>query len=189
MTLDQINNILFWICFSTLLWNAYFLLFNKGIPNLRTSKAIRQKVIEVFLAESKLLKKDNMTVYDIGCGYGHITRDLARAMPNANIIGVEVNKISYWRAILTSKILGIKNTRYINKNFHDVDISDADGLYMFLLGRLMKQIREKLEQDLTKGTLVVSNKFKINGDWTPIDTLDIKTLAPSQKTIFIYKKE
>ncbi|MAZ77026.1 MAG: hypothetical protein CMH31_06995 [Micavibrio sp.] len=186
--IDQINNILFWTCLFVLLWNAYFLLFNKGVPNLRSSKAIRAQVVEKFIDEAKILNKDSMIIYDIGCGYGHITRDMARALPQAIIIGIEINIISYTRAILTSKILGIKNTRYIRKNFHDVDLSDADGLYMFLLGSLMEQIRGKLEKDLKKGTLIISNKFQINGKWKPIKTLNINTLAPSQKTVYIYRK-
>jgi SAM-dependent methyltransferase len=188
MLMDQINDVLKWICLFVLLWNAYFIFFNKGIPNLGSAKAIRQKVVQEFI--NRLKSNDNMApiIYDIGCGYGYVTRDLARAMPHAKIIGIEVNKISYWRAILTSKILGIKNTHYINKNFHDVDLSHADGLYMFLLGRLMLQIRTKIEKDLKKGTIVISNKFQINGDWQPIKKIDVTTIAPSQKTIYIYER-
>ncbi len=186
--MDQINDVLKWICLFVLLWNAYFIFFNKGIPNLGSAKAIRSKVVQEFIEHMKKTQNTAPIIYDIGCGYGYVTRDLARSMPNAKIIGIEVNKISYWRAIITSKIVGIKNTHYINKNFHDVDLSNADGLYMFLLGRLMGQIRGKLEQDLKKGTIVISNKFAINGDWQPLKIIDVTTIAPSQKTIYIYER-
>lgn len=187
--LDIFNEILSWILWFLLLWNCYFLLFNKGIPNIKTSVAIRKKTIKLFKEHAKKSDKKEFTLIDLGSGYGHMSRDMARAMPDVNIIGIEVNKISYWRAVITAKFLKIKNLSYINKNFHDVDLSIADGVFLFLLGTLMGQIRPKLERDLKAGTLVCSNKFKIGGDWQPHEEIDISTIAPHQKTLYVYIKK
>jgi hypothetical protein len=43
--LEIFNEIMFWVLWFLLLWNAYFLLFNRGVPNIKTSKTIRKKTI------------------------------------------------------------------------------------------------------------------------------------------------
>ncbi len=186
--LEIFNEIMFWVLWFLLLWNAYFLLFNRGVPNIKTSKTIRKKTIDIFKKHFQATNKKEFTIIDLGSGYGHFSRQMALTMPQAHIIGIEVNKISYWRAVLTARLKGIKNLSYINKDFHDVDLSVADAVYLFLLGTLMGKIRPKLEQDLKSGTLVCSNKFKIGGDWQPQEVIDISTIAPHQKTLYVYIK-
>ncbi len=169
-----------------LLWNGYYLLFNRGIPNIKTSKAIREKTVALFNKRSK--NNEDFTIYDLGSGYGKMSRDLAHALPDAQIIGVEVNYLTYIIACAMQKICGLKNLKYIRRDFKDVDLSNADGIYMFLLGTLMKGIREKLEQDLKTGTFVCSNKFKVGGNWAELKTIDVSTLAPNQGVLFVYER-
>jgi SAM-dependent methyltransferase len=188
MTIEFINNILFWICLFVLLWNAYFLLFNQGIPNIKTAKAIREKIIAELKKEIAQSGKENFTILDLGSGNGTLTRHIAKEIPKANVIGLEINKIAYWHSLFFKKIQNIKNLSYRNVDLYKTNISEADAVVMFLLGSFMKDIREKLEQDLKKGAFVFSNKFKINGDWEPLETFDIKTLAPNQKTFYKYQR-
>lgn len=186
--MDAINDVLFWICLYVLLWNAYFLLFNQGIPNIKTSKAIRNRIIEELKTEIKNSNKPDFTIIDLGSGNGTFTRHIAKAIPNANVIGIEINKIAYWLSCLIAKFQKINNLTYSNADLYKTNIGQADAIVMFLLGTFMKDIREKLERDLKAGTFVFSNKFKINGDWEPLKTIDVKTLAPNQKTFYKYKK-
>lgn len=188
MSIDLINEILFWICLYVLLWNGYFLLVNRGTPNIRTVSAIRQDMIKRLQEEAKKSGKDEFIIYDLGSGGGTFSREIALAIPNARVTGIEIAKPAYWKSLLVKKLRGPKNVHYRNEDLYKSDISDADAIVMFLLGRFMGTTRPKLEKDLKEGTLVLSNKFKIGGDWEPLETIDVKTLAPHQKTYFVYRR-
>lgn len=128
-------------------------------------------------------------IIDLGSGNGRTSRYIARQIPQAHIIGIEISYLAYWQSCIMQKLTRIKNLKYKHANFHDVDIADANAVVMFLLGTLMASVRTKLDSDLKEDTLVISNKFKIGGDWTPKEVRDVKTLAPHQKTLFIYRKK
>jgi precorrin-6B methylase 2 len=182
-TIDFINSILFWVFLFVLVWQAYYLLFGKGVPNISTAPAIRKAIIE----KLKDLKSKNPIIYDLGCANGQFTREMARALPHAQIIGIEISKMEYLQAVFLKKLLRIKNVSYIKSDFYKVDLSNADAVFMFQLGRDMGDMRPKLEKDLKPGTLVIANKFKIGGNWEPVEVCTIKTLAPAQKTFYVYR--
>jgi len=182
-TIDFINSILFWVFLFVLIWQAYYLLCGKGVPNISTAPAIRRAIIE----KLKGLSAENPVIYDLGCANGQFTREIAKAMPHAQIIGIEISKIEYLQAIFFKKLLGIKNVTYIKSDFYDVDLSNANAIFMFQLGRDMGDMRPKLEKDLKPGTLVIANKFKIGGEWEPAEVITVKTLAPAQKTFYVYE--
>jgi SAM-dependent methyltransferase len=186
--LEIINPILFWIGMYMVGWNAYFLVFNKGIPNIRTAPAIRKEIISRLKTLASTTNQSPFTILDMGCGNGDFSKEIATAIPEAKVIGIEVSRLSYWRACLLKKRSGLSNLEFRRADFYKTDISEADIVVMFLLGTLMGRIREKLESDLMPGTYVFSNKFKVGGDWAPIETVDVKTLAPNQKTFYIYKR-
>lgn len=186
--MDTINDILFWVCLYVLLWNAYFLVFNRGIPNINTAPAIRKKAAALLKEDFKRRGKDTYTVIDLGSGNGNFSRHIARAMPQARVIGIDIDRIAHFRANLARRLCGLKNLEYRRGDFYEQDLSGADAVVLFLLGTLMGRIRPKLERDLKDGALVISNKFAIGGDWVPVDVLEVKTLYPHQKKVFVYRK-
>lgn len=181
--IDNINNILFWVFLYVLLWQVYYLLFNKAIPNITTAPAIRKAIIK----KLKGLDLKNPTIYDLGCGNGLFTREIAQELAGVNMIGVEIDQIAYWRAALMKKIKGIKNLSYIKNDFYNINLSNADVVFFFLVGRDMSFIRNKLEKDLKSGAIVITNKFEMGGTWKPLEVCETKTLAPAQKTFYIYQ--
>ena len=48
---DTVNSILAPLLLFMLIWQAYILIFNKGVPNIRTAPAIRRKIIEILQKE------------------------------------------------------------------------------------------------------------------------------------------
>jgi SAM-dependent methyltransferase len=188
-TFEIIENIIFYLALYVLLWNAYFLLVNKGIPNIKTAPAIRLEVISRLRAEMAAKKKTGspFTIIDLGCGNGDFSRQIAREIPEARVIGIEISKLAYARCCLMKRIYGLKNLEYRNEDFRDSEIlKEADAVCMFLLGTLMKSIRETLENNLKEGTFVSSNKFPVGGDWEPKEVIDVDTLYPHQKTLYLY---
>jgi len=188
-TFEIIENILFYLARYVLLWNAYFLLVNKGIPNIKTAPAIRLEVIRRLKQEMATKNKTNVpfTIIDPGCGNGNFTRQIARALPDARVIGIEISKLAYWKCCLMKRFTCLSNLEYRNEDFRQSEIlKEADAVCMFLLGTLMKSIRETLESNLKEGTFVSSNKFPVGGDWEPDEVIDVKTLYPHQKTLYLY---
>ena len=85
------------------------------------------------------------------------------------------------------RLAGLENLEYRNEDFRTSEVlKEADAVCMFLLGTLMKSIREALEAHLKEGTFVSSNKFPVGGDWVPEDIIDVDTLYPHQKTLYLY---
>lgn len=185
LNIDHINMVLFWVFLYILLWQAYILLFNKSIPNITTAPAIRKQIIKKIL---KLALK-NPVIYDLGCGNGKFTREMAKKIPNSRIIGVEIDKIAYFKANLVQKFKKLPNISYIKDDFYNIDLSNADIVFFFLVGRDMSFIREKLEKDLKPGATIITNKFQLGGQWQPLEKCNVKTLAPAQKTFYIYANQ
>ncbi len=181
----HINNVLFWIFLYVLLWQAYYLFFNKGIPNITTAPAIRKAIIK----KIKDLGLKNPIIYDLGCGNGRFTREIAKNIPNSHVIGVEIDKIAYYKALFVQKWGDYPNISYIKDDFYNIDLSNADIVFFFLVGRDMSFIREKLEKDLKAGAIVITNKFQMGGAWEPLGEYCVKTLAPAQKTFYIYSNQ
>ncbi len=184
--LEWIENILFYTALYVLLWNAYFLTVNRGIPNIRTAPAIRKKMADFIRQDMARKQKDQYVIMDIGAGNGDLSRFMARTFPEARVIGVEIDKLAYWKCCLYGRLAGLKNLSYRNEDFHKTSLSEADAVVMFLSWLLMNDIRKTLEEKLSPGTLITSNKFPLGGDWKPEQALDVDTLYFHQKRLYVY---
>ncbi len=189
LDLDSINQILFWIFAYLMAWNAYILFFNRGVPNIKTAPAIRKKVIEIFHEErSKIGAEAAFQIIDLGAGNGDFSREIAKNLPKAQIVGLEISRLSYKRAQLINRLKPLGNLSFQRCDFMEFDFREAGAVYMFLLDSMMPQIRDQLWERLPKGCLVLSNKFPLGGPWEPESIIDVKTLAPHQKTLYIYRR-
>ncbi|HRQ61408.1 MAG TPA: class I SAM-dependent methyltransferase [Alphaproteobacteria bacterium] len=177
--METINAILFWVLLFVLGWQAYILIFNRGIPNIRTAPALRRAMID------KLKEAGAKRIYDLGSGGGDLSRTIAAALPDAKVTGLEISAGAVRRAQGRGKHL--PNLEYIQGDFMKADLSQADALVMFLIDTMMPPLREKLRKELKPGTIVISNKFPLGGDWVPAEELSIKTLYLNQKMIYLYR--
>jgi hypothetical protein len=187
--LDPVNEILFWLAAWALVWQTWILVFHKGVPNIRTVPALRKEVIETLRADMvERGKASNYTIIDLGAGDGHLSRTVARSIPEARVIGLEVFWLSYMIAKLLKLIYGVKNVEYKRTNFFKYDVAHADAVTMYLVAPLMQKVGEKLNKELKPGALVISNKFKLGDGWVPEEVRDVKTLYIHQKDLYIYRK-
>lgn len=193
MTLDltPISNILFWLFMFFYAWNVYIVLFNKGVPNIRTAPAIRKKIIELLKADfaARGQTKSPYIIYDLGSGNGLITREIARALPGAKVIGIEADALARRWANYFKDKQKIANLEYRDGNFYEADLSEAAAVVFYLTSMDMARMGEKLMRELAPGTLVTSNRFELSGGWKPTQTLDIFTLYPHQRRLNVYKKQ
>lgn len=131
----------------------------KGAPFVRSKKDKIQTMIR--LADIK----PGMRIMDLGSGDGSILIEAARA--GAAGTGVEINPFlvpySQWRI----RRAGFADTIHILKqDFRAADLSNADVIFVYLLPRALKKLESRFAQDLTPGTRIISNSFKLPG-WRP----------------------
>ncbi len=186
--LSLINTVLFWLGIYILLWNAYILLFNRGVPNIRTAPAIRRVIIERLKKDAVAKAKKPYVVVDMGSGNGLFTREIARAMPETKVIGLEISNLAFRWAEWFRRGSRLKNLEYKKVDFFTYDFSGVDAVLVFLTIYDMGRVGKKLNEALRPGTLVTCNKFQLGDGWEPVETMDVSTLYPHQKTLSIYRK-
>jgi SAM-dependent methyltransferase len=187
VTIGNLNVAILAIAVIALLWNVYFLAFNRGIPNIRTAPAIRRRMIELLKEDCRRRGKKNYTILDLGSGNGLLTRDIARALPEARVIGLEISSQQLAWAKMMKRRQKIRNLEYKKGDFFKYDMTKADAIVLFQLGT--HHIGEKLNKDLKKGTLVISNKFPLGDGWKHDVLMKVETWYPFQKKLYIYHKK
>lgn len=186
--MELINEILHWVCLYVLLWYGYILLVNKGAPNITTAPAIRKKIIEILKQDAENSGKTPYNIVDMGSGNGAFVRQIAQAIPQAEVTGIDVDPIAHFRACLSKKLGRIGNVHFKRMNFYDYDLSNTNAVVLFQLGSEMPDLRKKFAKELPAGAILTVNRFPLQGEWEPVEKIDVSTLAPNQKELYIYRK-
>jgi SAM-dependent methyltransferase len=188
--LDLAERLVFWLAFGIVSLDAYFVLFHKGIPNIRTAPAIRRQVIS--LLQQDFAAKGHPPSYiimDLGSGNGLLTREIAKAIPGAKVVGLEIAPQSLAWANWMKKRQGLANLDYRQQDFLTCDYSEADAVVMFLIPAVLGALGKKLHESARPGTLIISNKFPLGDGWQPTEKQRVKTLYLHQGGLYIYRGE
>lgn len=131
----------------------YFIIaFVSGAPFVPTADPVARKMIEL-----SGVKKDQI-VYDLGSGDGKLL--YLAAKEGARAIGIEINPILVFYARLRQLFLRVPGSMQTKwGNFWGNDVKNADIVYVYLLPWRMDALARKLERELKKGAVVVSNSF------------------------------
>jgi len=162
-------------------------LFHKGIPNIRTAPAIRQTIIRLLAEDCAARNKAGYTIVDLGSGNGLMTREIARALPQAKVIGIEITPQSVLWSNWRRKLAKLDNLEYQCLDFFAYDFSQADAIVMYLLPPVMDALGKKLHSEARNCALILSNKFPLGDGWHAEQTLHVKTLYPHQGTLYMYR--
>ncbi len=123
--------------------------------------------------------------YDLGCGDGRVAIEAAKR--GAKAVCVELRRDLIEEAYRRAEEAGVADRIiFVNKSFFDVDISDADIIYMYLLTRVNARLRPKLEKELRPGARVVTLDFEIPG-WRPVH-VEKHYVAGMQRILYLYVK-
>jgi SAM-dependent methyltransferase len=121
-----------------------------------------QKDIKRFLVLAEI--KPGQVVYDLGCGDGRLV--IAAAHAGAKAIGLEVSILPFVGGFLR-KLLARSKAKIQFRDFWMVDLGSADVVYFFLIPRIYKQLKQKLEKELKPGARVIAYVWPIEG-WQPV---------------------
>lgn len=140
----------------------------------------------------KALEINNESVvYDLGCGDARVLFYSANLLPKATYIGVEngpfpviiARTLSWWNKKRNKGAVQI-----LNKNFFDVDLSNATHIFVYLYPNVMDDLLPKFDKELKSGTRVVSTTFKFTQK-APIAEIDLERNGRLQiaRKLYIYQ--
>ncbi len=110
--------------------------------------------------------KPDEILYDMGSGDGRILIMAAKEF-QLRCIGIEIRQDLFKRSMDEVKRLNLESRiNIINKDFFNVNISDADIVTLYLNASANEKLRPKLEKELRTGTRVISHDYEIRG-WKP----------------------
>lgn len=147
-----------------------------GAPFVPTS----QKVIDEILKNAKL--KPNSLFVELGSGDGRVVR---RAVQKYRVrgIGVEIHPYLYIYSRLKAKIEQLDSVHFRRQSFFTTDLTEADILFLFLLPRTLKKLKDKLLKECKRNCVIISHGFKIP-DW---DSFIIKKTDRKTFPTYYYK--
>jgi SAM-dependent methyltransferase len=156
------------------------------IPLVVTQQAARKVVLDLVRQEVEKKPGQKLKIYDLGAGLGGLCIAVARAFPNAEVIGLEMGGPIWAFAALRGLIGGPKNVRFLKRDFWKFDIHDGDIVMCYLGDVVMKELSEKLRRESRPGRLFISNTFPLPADWRPEQRIPID--AALSKEILVYRQ-
>ena len=119
---------------------------------------------------------------DLGCGIGSVLKSLSVAYPRRQFTGIEFGVWSY--LVCRARFLFCKNVTIKWGNFFWYDWSRYDGLYLFWVEKTIARTRQKIENRLQSGQILVSYVFEIK--WLQ-DKLIEKNQTDKRLPFYVYK--
>jgi len=165
------------VVFCLLLSGTAIVSIGLRVPYVPTKKNVIDKIFKTI----KLKKGKNF--YDLGCGDGRMLIE-AEKRTQANVIGYEIAPLIYiWARI--KKLYFRSKAKIYYKNFFKEKLNNADVIFCYLMPFQLKKLAIKIKKECKKGTLVVSNTFKIEG--LKPEKVIVKNPLQKTPTLYFYK--
>jgi len=161
--------------------------FKTGVPTIASFPSARRKIIEILQKDfaARAASGQPYTIIDLGSGSGQLAWRIARALPDARVIGVEISTIPWLHSVVRQRILGPKNLDYKRADFWTFSCAEADAVVTYLTENIIERVSEKLRRELKPGALVAANDVALRGDWKPVDSVATGLL---KMQIFVYRQ-
>lgn len=157
-----------------------------GVPTFPTMPPVRRKIIEILKRDMAERPLRHYNILDLGSGSGQMTSRIARALPDANVTGIELSYIPWLRSVVSQKLFGPRNLAYLRLDFWAYDCSAADAVVTYLPGKIMERVGDKLRKELRSGTLIAANTFALRAGWKPVETFTLR--APLKTNVYVYRQ-
>lgn len=103
------------------------------------------------------------TIYELGSGWGTLAFPLAKKYPSCTVVAYENSPIPYLFSKIRHIFWGYKNLFLKRQDFFKADLKNATMIVCYLYPGAMQKLKKKFENELMKGTLIVSNTFSVPG--------------------------
>lgn len=138
------------------LLGLFFPVVRQGAPFFLSSPKATQELAQLLAGQASA---GPLRVLDCGCATAGLLVGLARALPNAELVGAETAPISFWIARLRAS--GVANLTVLYRDFWAIDFSSYSVIYAFLAPPPMSALWEKFSREARPGALLISNSFAI----------------------------
>lgn len=153
-----------------------FMRFSPPVPSSgKTKKAMLEH------AAKYLEQHENLTVTDLGSGWGTLLLPLAKHFSSHRFVGYELANLPYYISKLRASRL--KNLQFKRQNFFNVNLSNTDVIFCFLLPSAMQKCEDKILPQLKQGTLIYANRFPLPN----IEPLQTISLGSAYETFYVYR--
>lgn len=128
------------------------------VPFVPSSNKARQ------LAVKTVEMEEGQRFVELGSGDGRVCLMFVRRYP-IKAMGVERNRWLHWLAKLRSKLDFRKKgeVRWVRGDLFEVDLTEADVVYMYLLSSMIERLKPNLEK-MKKGSKAISWHYKLKSD-------------------------
>ena len=172
-----------------LLLYTYFWQLKTGAETVASFPVARRKMLEIVQADfNRRTDARPYTVIDMGSGGGQLCSKIARNLPQAKVIGVELSPLPWLRSVVTQAVLGPRNLRFVRGDFWGFDVSAVDAVVVFLRPIFKERLGQKLHRELKPGTLIVSNEVQLGDGWEPLEDQIIKLYGVVPVKIHVYRQ-
>jgi SAM-dependent methyltransferase len=156
-----------------------------GVPTVASARASRRTMTEILKKRSASAGSNVFNIVDLGSGNGQLAARIAREIPKAKVTGIEISIVPWGISFLRQKIFGPENVEFRRQSFWNYDCSQADAVTVYLIGKVMERVSEKLQKELKPGAMVLSNEIPLRGDWQPVEVIETGFLGMK---IFVYRQ-
>lgn len=146
----MIGQIIWLVFVGVVLLFGFVVLF--GAPYLPTLDARTQEAFSLLDLQS------GQTLLELGCGDGRVLREAGKR--GIRSIGYELNPLLVLCAkAVTWRYRSITTVKW--RNYWQITLPPADGIYVFLLDRFMPKLNTKITQEQQRSVRLVSFAFAI----------------------------
>jgi len=129
-------------------------------------------------------------LYDLGAGDGGPIIMAAQEF-GARAIGIELREDLAKRTMKKIYDLGLQaRVKMVNEDLFNVDLREADVVYIYLTTSANEKVRPKLEAELRRGARVVSHDYEVTS-WKPAAVeqfCENPGLGFPRHTLYLYKR-
>ena len=138
-----------------------------GSPPTPTSMRVRRAMLAIL--PPRLPCADRGRIYELGSGWGGLSRALADQFPGQSVVGIELSPLPFLVARALNMFVPKRNLTLQFGSFLNADLADAALVVCYLSPGMLLKLRPKLEKELSSDALVLSNTFGIP-EWKPAAT-------------------
>lgn len=138
--------------------------FNRQhVPTVGSSYTAGRAIIKMLQDHAHAQNIQALTIVDLGSGRGGLVRQIARALPQATVIGVERARLPHWQAQVAQRLFGPKNARFVLGDIFAYNCSTAHAVVIFLSDKLTNAVGVKLQNEWPTGGLLIASMFPVAG--------------------------